>query len=186
MAKQKSNLNWYFIFTGILILYLSLSYNLTSKKTELQEIRVELKNDIASAKGRGTSDYKFWAKTFENRFNILNASVSKEKQDAVSNLKQGQKVDLLIKSSDLKKLSEGKEDVTVIGLSLNGNSLMTQDEFYHNRELYKIRQRTTAFFLAFMLFLNGLAKIPQKVNYIIIGVFIAAIIIMRFFEIGIY
>lgn len=185
MAK-KSNRNWYFIFIGILMLYFGLSNNVTSKRTELQKITVELENDIASAKGRSTADYKFWTKTFKNRFNILNASVSKDKQDAVANLKKDQKVDLLIKSSDFQSLSEGKNEITVIGLSLNGNSLMTPDEFYDNREWYKIRQGLFALFLGFMLLLNGLAKIPQKINYILIGIFIAAIAIMRFFEIGIY
>jgi len=186
LAKKKSNLNWYFILVGILMLYFGLSNNAISKKSELQEITVELQKDIVSAKGRGTADYKFWTTNFKNRFNILNASVSKRKKGAVENLKKGQKVDLLIKSSDFKYLSEGKDEITVIGLSLNGNSLMTQDEFYHNRELYKIRQNIISLFLGFMLLLNGLAKIPQKINYILIGAFIAAIAIMRFLETGIY
>ena len=172
--------------TGILILYFSLSNNLQSKKTELQEITVELANDIASAKGRGTADYKFWTTTFKNRFIILNASVPKEKTNAVENLRQGQKVNLLIKSSDFENLAEGKEDIAIIGLSLNGNSLMTQDDFYHNREMYKIRQRISALFLALMLFLNGFGMISRKVNYITIGIFIGAIIVMRIFEIGVY
>ena len=116
----------------------------------------------------------------------MNASVSKGKGDAVENLTQGQKVDLLIDLSDFKKLSEGKKDIAVIGLSLNGDSLLTQDEFYQNRESYKIRQRISAFFLAFMLFLNGFGMISRKVNYITIGIFIGAIIIMRIFETGIY
>ncbi|WP_433830758.1 hypothetical protein [Flavobacterium anhuiense] len=186
MAKQKSNINWYFIIVGILILYFSLSNNLTSKKSELKEITVELESDIASAKGRGIADYKFWTTEFKNRFVILNASVSKGKSDAVENLKQGQKVDLLIDLSDFKKLSEGKKDIAVIGLSLNGDPLLTQDEFYQNRQSYKIRQRISALFLALMLFLNGFGMISQKVNYVIIGIFIGAAIIMRIFEIGIY
>jgi|GEM_PF-2520109 len=168
------------------MLYFGLFSNVTSKRVELQEITVELQNNIISAKDRSNADYKFWTKNFKNKFIILNASVSKEQSDALANLKQGQKVDLLIKSSDFKNLSEGKEDIAVIGLSSNGKPLMTQDEFYRNRELYIIRIKTFTLFLSFMLLLTGLTKIPQKVNYIIIAIFIASIAIMRIFEIGIY
>ncbi|MBL7915544.1 MAG: hypothetical protein JNL49_10915 [Bacteroidia bacterium] len=187
MTKQKSNLNWYFLVVGIFILYISLTNNQTNRETELKKITVELYKDITLVKGRKSSvEYKFWTKEYNNQFNILNGSISKGKHEAISNLKGGQLVDLYISPSEFENLSHETENITVEGISLNGIFLMTQAEFYRNRELYKFRLEIFSVFTALMLLLNGLIKIPKKINYIIIGVFIGSIIIMRIFEIGIY
>lgn len=95
-------------------------------------------------------------------------------------------VELFITTADLNNLSNGEEAIDVIGISQNGIPLMTTDEFYHNRDLYKVRLKIFSVFTSLMLILNGLKNIPKKINYIIIGTFIGAIIIMRIFEIVIY
>lgn len=95
-------------------------------------------------------------------------------------------VELYITTADLKNLSDGKEDIDIIGISQNGVPLMTTEEFYHNRGLYKVRLKLFSVFTALILILNGLTNIPNKINYIIIGTFIGAIIIMRVLEIVIY
>lgn len=187
MTKQKSNLNWYFLLAGIIILYFGLSNYQTARQSELKKITVELYKDIINVKGRRSSvDYIFWTKEYKNRFNILNGSITRGKHEAIANLKGGQVVDLYITTSDFGNLSDGKENIRVEGIFLFGKPLMTQDEFYHNRELYKVRLMIFSVFTALMLILNGLTKIPNKMNYIIIGAFIVTIIIMRIFEIGIY
>jgi len=168
-------------------LYLGLSNNQLTKQSELQKITVELYKDITNVKGRRSSvDYKFWTKEYKNQFNILNGSINRGKHESIANLKGGQIVDLFITTSDLEKLSVGKEDITVRGINLYENSLMTTDEFYHNRELYRVRLKLFSVFTALMLILNGLTNIPKKLNYIIIGTFIGMIIIMRILGIGIY
>ncbi len=187
VTKQKSKFNWYFLIAGILILYFGLSNNQSTKQSELQKITVELYKDITNVKGRRSSvDYKFWTKEYKNQFNILNGSITRGKHESIANLKGGQIVDLFITTSDLEKLSVGKEDITVRGINLYENSLMTTDEFYHNRELYRVRLKLFSVFTALMLMLNGLTNISKKLNYIIIGIFIGTIIIMRILEIGIY
>ena len=187
MTKQKSYFNWYFLIAGILILYFGLSNNQTTRQSELKKITVELYKNITNVKGRRSSvDYKFWTKEYKNQFNILNGSITRGKHETVANLTGGQVVDLFIATSDLESLSDGKEDITVKGISLYGNPLMTTGEFYHNRGLYKFRLKIFSVFTALMLILNGLTKIPKKMNYMIIGAFIGTIIIMRIFEIGIY
>ncbi len=187
MTKQKSNFNGYFLIAGILILYFGLSNNQSTKQSELQKITVELSKDIINVKGRRSSvDYKFWTKEYKNQFNILNGSITRGKHESIANLKGGQIVDLFITTSDLEKLSVGKEDITVRSINLYENSLMTTDEFYHNRELYRVRLKLWSVFTALMLILNGLTNIPKKLNYIIIGAFIGTIIIMRILEVGIY
>jgi hypothetical protein len=187
VTKQKSNFNWYFLIAGVLILYLGLSNNQLTKQSKLQKITVELYKDITNVKGRRSSvDYKFWTKEYKNQFNILNGSINRGKHESIANLKGGQIVDLFITTSDLEKLSVGKEDITVRGINLYENSLMTTDEFYHNRELYRVRLKLFSVFTALMLILNGLTNIPKKLNYIIIGTFIGMIIIMRILGIGIY
>jgi hypothetical protein len=187
LTKQKSNLNWYFLLAGVLILYFSLTNNQTTSQTELKKITVELNKDIINIKGRRSNvDYEFWTREYKNQFNILNGSITRGKHEAIANLKSGQVVDLYISTSDFENLSDNKKDITVQGIILNGIPLMTQEEFYHNRELYKVRLMILSIFMSLMLILNGLTKIPKKINYIIIGTFIGAIIIMRFFEIVIY
>ncbi|MVO07753.1 hypothetical protein GOQ30_01080 [Flavobacterium sp. TP390] len=187
MARQKSNLNWYFIIVGILIFYFGLTNNQETKQTELKKITVELYKDIIHVKGRKSSvDYKFWTKEYKNQFHILKGSITRGKHDVLSRLKGGQMVDLYLTPSDFENLSDAKEDITVIGISVQGNSLLSQDEFFHNQELYRLRLQIFSVFTALMLLLNGLTNIPKKVNYILIGTFTGAIIIMRIFEIGIY
>jgi hypothetical protein len=187
LTKQKSNSNWYFLLAGFIILYFGLTNNKTTQHSELKKLTVELYKDIANVKGRRSSvDYTFWTKEYKNQFNILDGSIARGKHETISNLKKGQKVNLYISTSDFENLSDEKEEITVIGISLSGNPLMTQDEFYHNRDLYKVRMMIFCVFAALMLILNGLIKIPNKINSIIIGTFLGSIILMRIFEVGIY
>ena len=187
VTKQKSNTNWYFLLAGALILYFGLTNNQSTEQSELKKLTVELHNDITNVKGRRSSvDYKFWTKEYKNQFNILNGSITRGKHQQIADLKGGQVVELYITTADLKNLSDGKEDIDVMGISQNGIPLMTTDEFYHNRDLYKVRLKIFSIFTALMLILNGLTNIPNKINYIIIGVFIGVIIIMRMLEIVIY
>lgn len=168
-------------------MYFGLSDTKSIKSSELEKITVELHEDIINVKGRTSSvDYKFWTKEYKNQFNILKGSISTGKYEAIANLKAGAVVELYIKTADLKKLSERKDDIDIIGISQNGTSLMTTDEFYHNRDLYKFRLKIFTVFIALMLILNGLINIKNKVNYIIIGTFVVTMIIMRIFEIGVY
>jgi hypothetical protein len=187
LTKQKSNSNWYFLLAGFIILYFGLTNNKSTQHSELKKLTVELYKDIANVKGRRSSvDYTFWTKEYKNQFNILDGSIARGKHETISNLKKGQKVDLYISTSDFENLSDEKEEITVIGISLFGNPLMKQSEFYHNRDLYKVRMMIFCVFAALMLMLNGLIKIPNKINYIIIGTFLGSIILMRIFEVGIY
>lgn len=187
VTKQKSNFNWYFLLAGMLILYFGLANNQSIDQSSLEKIRVELYKDITRVKGRRSSvDYKFWTKEYKNQFNILNGSITRGKHEAIAELKGGEMVELYITTADLKKLSDGKEDIDIFGISQNGIHLMTTDEFRHNRNLYELRIKIFSVFIALMLILNGLTNIPKKINYLIIGVFMGAIIIMRMFEIVIY
>ncbi|MFB9077504.1 hypothetical protein ACFFLS_18570 [Flavobacterium procerum] len=187
MAKQKSSINWYFLLIGIIMLYLSLPDSNTSQQPELKKITVELFKDITTVKGsRSSVDYKLWTKNYNNQFNILNGSVTRGKNEAIENLKAGQIVDLLISSSSFENLSKGEEGITIRGISLNGNTLMAPEEFYQNRKVYKTRLTVFSLFTGLMLILHGLMKVPKKINYIIIGTFVGAIVIMRIFDVGIY
>ncbi len=187
MTKNKSNINWYFILAGVLALYVGLSNNQTRKQTDLRIITVELSKDIINVKGRRSSiDYKFWTKECRNQFTILNGSISRGKHEAISNLKSGQKVDVFITTTDYDKLGNKNEDIVIRGISLNGNSLMSQEEFFNNRKTYKIRLMIFSVFTGLMLLLNGLTKISNKINYLIIGTFVGVIILMRIFEFRIY
>lgn len=187
MKKPKSSFNWYFLLAGILTLYFGLTTNQASKQTSLEKITVELDKDIISVKGRRRHiDYKFWTKQYKNQFNILNGSITRGKDQAISDLKSGQVVDLYISTSDYNSLSDEKINIDIVGINLDGFPLITTSEFYHNRELYLFRLKIFSVFASLMLLLNGLAKIPKKMNYTIVGTFIGIIIFMRIFEIVIY
>lgn len=168
-------------------MYLGLTNNQSTKQSSLEKIRVELIEDITNVKGRKRAvDYKFWTKEYKNQFNILNGSVSTGKHQAIGDLKGGQVVELYITTKDFKNLSDGNVEIDIIGISQNGIPLMTTDEFYHNRDLYKVRLKLYSVFIALIFILNGLANIPKKANYIIVGTFFAAFIIMRILRVVIY
>jgi hypothetical protein len=187
MAK-KSNINWYFLILGIIILSLSLSSTSSNDLiTPSKQITIELSKDIISVKGRKSEiDYKFWTKAYQNQFNILNGSISRGKHKLISNLKEGQKLELIISKKDFHNLNHNYNNITVRGLSMNGTHLMSQNEFLNNRESYGQRIQIFSIFFATILIINALFKISKKINYILIGTFASTILIMRIFEFGIY
>lgn len=187
MNNKKPKLNWYFLIAGTLILYFGLTTNQTKEQIELKKISVELNKEIINVKGRRkTVDYRFWVREYKNRFVILNGSISGGKHEKISNLNGGELLDVYISNADFANLNNIKKDITVRGLYLEGKPLLTTIEFYNNRDLYKLRLKTFSVFISIMLIINGLIKIPRKTNYLIIGIFGIAILVMRVFEIGIY
>lgn len=183
LKKKEINKSWCLLITIVIILYFIPS----TKEYELRKITVELESDMINVKTRKTIiDHKFWTKEYGNQFNILKGSITSGKHEAILNLKKGEVIDLFIAKSDYQLLSEEKQDITVMGIISNGEALMLPDKFYHNRRLYKIRLTIFAVFTMLMLLLNGLIKVPERVNYIIIGTFMGIIIILRIFSIWIY
>jgi len=188
MAKKKSSINWYFLIAGAIILYFGLSKSKSSEQNiQSRPITVELSKDIINVKGRKSKiDYKFWTKEYQNQFNIIDGSITRGKHESISNLKGGQKVELLIRELDFTELGKSQKDITVKGISLNGNSLMSEAEFNKNRSAYKDRLTIFSVFGGLMLLINGLTLVPKKINYALVGVFGGAILIMRIFEFGLY
>jgi len=188
MAKKKSNINWYLLIVGVVILYSGLSKSKSSgPSTESRLITVELSRDVINVKGRKSKiDYKFWTKEYQNQFNILDGSVTRGRREAISNLKGGQEIEILVSALALNKLGRSTGDITVKGVSLNGSSLMSEAEFDKNRFAYKKRLIIFSIFIGLMLLINSLVLVPKKVNYALVGVFGGAILIMRIFEFAIY
>lgn len=188
MAKKKSNTNWYFLIAGAFLLYLGLSKNKSSIiNTPSKSIIVELSKDIVNVKGYTNKiDYKFWTKEYPNQFNILDGSISRGGHESISNLKGGQKVEILVSELDYSELDKAKKGITVMGIALNGKTLMSESEFSKNRGSYKNRLTIFSAFIGLMLLINGLTVVSKKVNYALVGIFAGAILIMRVFEIGLY
>ncbi len=63
---------------------------------------------------------------------------------------------------------------------------MSQEEFYNNRNLYRIRVIIISVFTGLLLLFNGLTTIPKDINYAVIRTFVGVIVFMRILEIGIY
>ena len=188
MSKKKSGLNWYWIIAGILIIYFGISRNgKVEQRNQLTKISIELSNDITNVKGRkSTIDYKFWTIEYKAQFNILKGSITRGKHSIVSELKKGQAIELYIEKSDENKLDIKTNEITICGLNIDGKSVISTNEYYKNRKYYKLRLIIVGLFLGLMFLLNGLFSISSKVNYTVIGLFIAAIFIMRYFHIIIY
>jgi hypothetical protein len=187
MAKNKSSLNWYLLIAGILVLYSGLSNKTSQSSSRLRMITVELSEDIINIKGRRTSsDYKFWANKYPNQFNILNGSISRGKREPISNLKKGQEIQIWISEKAYVSLGKENTKIAVRGISLNGKSLMSQNEYLKNRKMYKMRLKVIAIFTGIMLLINGLDLVSSKANYLIIFTFLGAIILMKIFDFGLY
>lgn len=186
MTGKKKELNWYFLIGGAIILYLTLSRFQLPVQTEATKVSATLAEDVViKGSRRSNVDYIIRTEEYKNQFNILNGSFSKGKRGAISNLKKGQMVSLLISNATANELAGGKA-ITVIGISANGSALLTPEEYYINRKKYRIRLTIYLAFISFMFMLNGITTVPKKINFILIGTFVAVAVLLRIFETGIY
>ncbi|MGE5456886.1 MAG: hypothetical protein ACM3RX_00875 [Methanococcaceae archaeon] len=186
MKRNKSDINWYFVIAGVLVLYFGLSGRQITE-SEINKITVSLSEDIINVNGRrNPTDFSLRTKEYKNRFDILNGSIPHGRYEDISNLRSGQVVDLFISTIDLEKLRSGEGDIIVRAITVNGNYLISEDEFFTNRKKYKERLMLVAAFIGIMLLLNGFMRMPAKFNYVITGTFVVSFILMRIFVIGLY
>ncbi|MHC1778340.1 MAG: hypothetical protein AB9834_23265 [Lentimicrobium sp.] len=186
--KKNSHFNWYFVLAGALMLYFGISaYNRTERVQSTTRLGVELSTDVINVGGRREyRDYKFFAKEYKCLFILLNGSISRNRHKDISELKVGQKAEITIESSDLDYLNSKEAEVTVLGISVNGTSLLTARDWKINRGKYKTRILILAIFTGVLLLLNGLTSIPSKVNYVLVGLFAGIFIFLRVFDLLLY
>lgn len=186
--KKTTKVNWYFVLLGIIALYLGVFRNSSLKnKYSFKEIDVELSSDIITIKGSRTHrSYKFWTKEYISEFILLRGSISRGNSSGISGLISGQKIRLAIRESDLVNLNSKKKEVFVYGLYLDGEPLLTTKEFQINRRKYKMRKSVLAVFMSFMFILNGLFSVSNKINYLLVSIFLLAFIFMRVLAFGLY
>ncbi len=180
--------NWYFALAGALITYFGITtYNRTERVQSTTGLGVELSTDVINVGGRREfRDYKFFTKEYKCLFILLNGSISRNRHQEISELKSGQKAEIMIESSDLDYLNSKAAEVTVLGISVNGTSLLSDEEFEINRGKYKTRLFILAIFSGALLLLNGLISIPSKVNYVLVGLFAGTFIFLRVFDLLLY
>lgn len=131
-------------------------------------------------------DYAIWTKEYQNRFVILDGSKNRDNHEAIMNLKAGQTIELMISDVDFDYLNDEDEDIVIRGLSVNGRQLFSYDDFQRNRQLYGDRKAVIFFIIGIFCLLNGLNAISRKGNYAMIGITVAAFLVMWFFEFGLY
>lgn len=159
----------------------------TKSSTKLNQIRIELRKEVQTIKGiRGSIHYILYDKDFKNRFVIVKGSISEGNHNLIADLPIGTKVDVFIASSDYSNLGTSKNDITIRQIMVGNKVLMSKEEFSENTGLYGLRVRLVKGFTGIMLIINGLSLISKKANYLIIGIFIGLIILMRIMDIGLY
>jgi hypothetical protein len=185
---KKPHFNWYFVLAGSLILYFGISaYNRAERVHSTTRLSVEFSTDVINVGGRREyRDYKFFTKEYKCQFIFLNGSISRNRHKDISELKSGQKAEITIESSDLDYLNSKVNEVTLLGLSVNGTSLLSSGEFEINRGKYKTRILIFTIFTGVLLLLNGLISIPSKVNYVLVGLFGGTFIFLRVFDLVLY
>lgn len=180
-------MNWYFLLAGVLVLYFGLSNTSIQNNSGLRVITITLSNDITNIKGhRSSTDYKFWTLKYPNSFHVLNGGISKGKHNSISTLKKGQEIQIWITENDHNKLGIKSEDISVKGIKLNGNYLMSKKEYFENRKMYNTRLKVLSIFAGMMLLINGFSLISNKTNYLAITIFIGMFFLMRVFDFGLY
>ncbi|MBK6962503.1 MAG: hypothetical protein IPH20_00870 [Bacteroidales bacterium] len=186
--KKNSHFNWYFVLAGALILYFGItSYNRSEGVHSINLLSVELSTDMMRVGGRRAfRDYKFFTKEYKCQFIFLSGSISRNRHKDISELKSGQKAEITIESSDLDNLNSQEAEVTVLGISANGISLLTSGDWKLNRGKYKTRILILQVFSGALLLLNGLISIPSKVNYVLVGLFAGTFIFLRVFDLLLY
>lgn len=95
-------------------------------------------------------------------------------------------VNVEIDEVDLTALHSEQNEVIVYGLSANGRSILSTEEFRLNREKYDLRKRIIGVFTGFMFLVNGLSRVSAKYNYVVIGIFALVFLVMRITGFGIY
>lgn len=146
------------------------------QRTAAERIRVTLSHDIGDRGRRSHIDKIISTREFQNGFHILKGSIPMRSQDIVSELKSGQALELLVPA----------DGVTVHGICLNGNWLMSEREFYRGRRLYYLRHAIIGMFVGAMLLLTALVKVPERVSYGVVIAFVMLLFGMWYFEVGLY
>lgn len=189
MGKRKtSRFNWYFVILAVFCFYAGVYLSTsTSDGRSFMKLNVRLASDMMTIKGTSSHcNYKFWVEEYSAEFSILRGSISSGRHREASSLRSGQVISVEIDNADLTALRSENNEVIVYGLSTNGKSILSNEEFQLNRGHYDLRVRTLSVFIGFMFLVNGLFQIPARYNYIIIGIFTLVILSMRIAGFGIY
>lgn len=187
-VKKKTYLNWPFILIGILALYFGFKHDLSSsEQIALKTIDVELKEDIDKHKGkRRRYDYRLWTKEYEAQFIIREGGISKGNHGSISELEKGQHIQLQIREEDKNRLHSLKNEISVYGVIVKNENLLSPSEYKTNRKEYLTRLKVVSIFIGLMFLLNGLISMRKKINYTLIGIFTLVLIMMYVFRFRIY
>ena len=153
----------------------------------LVRINAELSYDVrTSERSHSWSSYRFWTKEYAAEFNIVRGTVTSWKHGKISGMKSTRQIKADIRRTDLESLHLPNEEIMVYGLYAGGETLLSPDEFYHNRRMYDRRIRILTGVLTFFLLANGLFSVSNYFNYAVAGIAVIATFLMRVFEFGLY
>lgn len=139
-------------------------------QVSLKKITFELSADIFNVKSKGTrTDYRLFSREYENTFVIVKGSIGRGKYGEISNLKKGQTVDCYISLNAFNNLGLDEDDILVRGLSVGGQSLLSEKEFISNQGSYEKRQSILFLTIGVLFILNGLFSIPKEYTYLAVG-----------------
>jgi len=177
MGENKSRVSYGLLLFGVFILYNAWPEEPTYNERSLKKLTIELSADAHNVRGRQARSvsYRLFAKEYPNAFTIVSGSIGKGKHEEILNLRKGQIVDCYISSSAYNELGLDEEDILLRGLSVAGQSLMSQEEFLSNRGEYEHQQSILFLVLGIMIILNGLFSIPDRYNF---GIAVLTIIIV--------
>ncbi|WP_299124565.1 hypothetical protein [uncultured Tenacibaculum sp.] len=183
MIKSKNK--WIYLLIGIAILIWSLirfnKYDL--EYSELVNLKIQLKRGIQNITGqRNKADYIFYAKKYNARFQILNGAISSKNRKYISNLKEGQFIEIKISKSNLNKL-DLNNDINIYSIKLKNHSLLKTKDYNSNRKKYSNRIKVLFMFIGLLGILKGL-NISDKLRLVVFYIGIALFIIFRIFNIG--
>lgn len=183
MTKSKNK--WIYLLIGIGILIWSLvGFNkYDAEYSDLINLKIQLKENFQKITGKGNkADYRFYAKKYNARFQILKGAISSKNRKYISNLKEGQFIEIKISKSDLNKL-DLNSDINTYSIKLKNHSLLKAKDYNSSRKKYSNRINVLFMFFGLLGILKGL-NISNKLRSIVFCVGIVVFIIFRFFNIG--
>ncbi len=184
--NQKKKFNIFYFLLGIIIIsFFVLKYEKPTVLA-LEKIAVTLSYPISIQKGTHREyQYHFSTEEYQNQFNILKGSVH-HKIDEILQLKSGHILVIDISYKDYMQLNSFKNDIPVRGMSFQNKVIFSNQDFLKNRQKYNYRFHVIFTIFGLLIVLNAFPFMTGKMNTIFVIILICSILIMKFFQFGIY
>ena len=180
----KQSINWYYFIVGLILLLFSFYPSPTVSALKLSTGSITLNRQAEWIKGasKSPSFHRLWSNEYKAAFIIQEPGEVAAGFEQLDSLKKGDSLEIQYLTPDRENLNNPSKEIPVYALSVNRH-LLFSIHHYDTTYIAIERRRTILILLvSALLILRGLSLINSKATYIIGGIAIAAILILRYFH----